>query len=135
MCSCLPQLTALDVSYSMWGIGPMVYGQFKLPGDVLLAGLAAVAPQLRTLRMLGVACHGTGFCPSRNSPMPGLALLQDLAMPVSLLLRSKVRDVGGLLHLRRLTLTDMLPGVSWGVGACTGWADKQRCGRQQLVYG
>lgn len=118
MCLCLPHLTALDVSYSMWGVGPIVYGQFKLPGDVLVSGLAAVAPQLRTLRMLGVASHGTGFCPGPSaSPAQGLALLQDLAMPVSLLLRSKIRDIGRLVHLRRLTLTDMLPGVRGGAGA------------------
>ncbi|KAG1675509.1 hypothetical protein FOA52_001808 [Chlamydomonas sp. UWO 241] len=98
-----PRLTALDVSHARWSGSA---AQFVLPGDALLQGLAALAPQLRVLRMAGVPTHGTGMRPgSAPGTAAGLQELQELVLCCSQLLKSRLRELGSLHHLRSLTLT------------------------------
>ena len=105
VCSQLPLLTALNVGNCEWA------SSFALPGDVLLSGLAAVCPLLRTLRMQGIKLHGTGLCPGGPGGAPGLPLLCDLVLDGSRLLRGRIGDIGELRHLQRLTLTNMMSAV------------------------
>ncbi|GAX72829.1 hypothetical protein CEUSTIGMA_g284.t1 [Chlamydomonas eustigma] len=105
VCSKLPCLSALDVSHAQWA-NP--FRQFTSPGDIVMSGLQVFCPQLLTLRMLGVHTHGTGLCegPLPGGP-PGLPGLKELAVDGGLLLRSRVRELGLLTDLRRLTLNNV----------------------------